>query len=154
MNKGMLYNETDCCKICERSKEDDHAEGCPGDVIDHLVFRATFYGPLCTRSCCGSVEDFETDESLESLIATVARRVQDCVSYTATLSYGTEEGQSIKAEVDAKIKENDEAENLRREAAAAQAKEAVRLKKLAALELERPDLTPEAYAREKEALGG
>lgn len=154
MDKAMLYDCNDCCKICEQYKDADHKPECPGAVIDKMVFRASFYGRLCPCGCCGSVDDSETDESLESLIATVARRVSECVSYKVTLTYGTEEGRSIYAEVQAQIMANDEAENRRREAAAEAAEEKRRQQRLATLELERPDLTPEAYARKKEALSG
>lgn len=154
MDKTMLYNSDDCCKICGRSKDDDHEPECPGGVIDSLRIRVSYAGPNCTRGCCGYTDGCDVVDSVEEAVATAAAMVKDCHRYSVSWAWTASDSHDLYAEVEAKIKANDEAENLRREAAAEAAEEERRQQRLAALELERPDLTPEAYARKKEALGG
>lgn len=155
MDTSLLYTKLDdgdrICKLCEQNVDADyHTDECPGKVLEGATYEIRIDGANCGRGCCGYTHTSVEGPALEPLYAEAATAAPDCVypSYSARLVYEFDnpsdrinaEWKRIKGERDAK----EARETAAREAKArAEAKQRARER----LELERPDLTPEAYAR-------
>lgn len=160
MDLSLLYTTRDdgdrICKLCEANVDSDgHLYACPGIALDKLRFSIRVQGANCGRGCCGYTNETVEADTLESAIEQAASAGSECVrpSYDAHMIYELDDVSSqvqavqLRKRAERKAKEAAEAE-ARRVAELAEAKR----RGLAALELERPDLTPEAYERRKAAI--
>ncbi len=154
MNKEILYNG-DVCKLCGFGHR-DHADDCPGRMIDGATFEVTYEGPRCLRSCCGYIEGSAAGATLEECVTDAAESLTEAARHRceARLVYVLDV--PIDDLVTAKLAALHDAKVAKRKAAELAAeqtrRENERTRALAALEAERGDLTPEAYERRRAAL--
>lgn len=151
MNIDLLYRDGRQCKLCDRSET--HAVDCPGEILERLTYEVTYGGPNCNRSCCGYTDGASSGATLEEAVRRAAGALSETVSHSCEVR--------LVAEIDADIN-NVVREERDRQVAVLKAKEATESAERAArrkaetiahsltsLEMERPDLVPEAYERRK-----
>jgi hypothetical protein len=157
MDLQLLYtkgeNGARLCKLCDQDLDADwHLEECPGLVLDKMTYEIRIDGANCGRGCCGYTHESVEADTLEGAIEQVAVAAPDCVypSYSARLIYDLPDVKDQVNKVWARIKKarniQEAEEKARREA---QARVEAKKRDLERLELERPDLTSEAYGRRK-----
>lgn len=140
------------CKLCELARSDGHAKDCGGRVLDGLYYEILVEGDNCTRGCCGYTNTRVRGASLEMIVEDAVRAGSEAVSP----SFGARAVCDM-ALPNAWLKEARERIEKRRadEEAAEKAKEAAEERKrshayaIEQLECDKPDLSPEGYARRR-----
>jgi len=148
MNKNLMYVDG-ICKICGETNH-EHANDCPGAVIESLTFRGTYEGPNCGRGCCGYTEGEVSGATVQEVFDRCVEGLvnSEAISYHCNISMVSScdlEYPDIADAVNARRKEQHDRELAERAAA-------TRRQKLAKLEAEKADLTPEAYERRLAAI--
>lgn len=149
-----------CCRevidLAYADVPDKHADGCPARALLGLRYVAWIEG----RDVHEAWRPLGTIEAtcLDELTAKIAARVENIHEWDVELrvGYDPELGASIHAGVETAQKARAEAETQRRrdeeERGRRLTRGFTRLKRLADLEVLRPDLTPEGYERQRRAI--
>jgi hypothetical protein len=148
MNKSLMYAEG-IYKICGEANQ-EHTNDCPGAVIESLTFRGTYEGPNCGRGCCGYTEGEVSGETVQEVFDRCVEGLVNSEAITFHCNISMVSGcdleyPDITDAVNAKRKEQQDRKLAVRAAS-------VRQQKLAKLEAEKADLTPEAYERRLSAI--
>lgn len=159
MNIDKLYRyEADgtvqtFCKLCDAHLDfAEHAEDCPGRVLEALQYEIHVEGPNCARSCCGYTDTRVDGPSFEAIAEDAVRAGSDAirVRYAGRVFADVELPSGLIAAAAARIQKREEekkaAEKAQREA---EERAAAHQAALAQLEQDRPDLSEEGYARRK-----
>ena len=154
INLKLLYDDDGFCRLCSLHGG-DHQNECPGSILHNLRYEVTYDGDYCSRGCCGSTRGANTGETLMEAVTATAKDVIECARYNADARIVFEMG-------DAHALVRAEAQRVHDEKKAQEAEEEAREELKAntdaftsavqALESERGDLTPEAYARRMREL--
>ena len=154
------------CLLCGLLEDEDpgtgsfgHEADCPGRLLEGAQWTAHYTYGGCNCGCCRDSRGDNTRDTLEDLAAAVARDTYGKgnpsyldLSLTPHEDWSNELTSRAIA-INTERFETEEAEEAAKaQAAAAATARARQTKALAALEAERPDLTPEAYARRRAAL--
>lgn len=153
-----IYRDTvlKTCKLCDASLSiDEHAEDCPGRVLEGLVYEIKVYGANCTRGCCGYTNTAVSGSDLASIVEDAVRAGSDAVSPSFEARAVFEMGHPHALIEDARRRIEDrrrEAEAKKRVQQETQERLAARAAAYAQLAVDKPDLSEEGYARRRAQL--
>lgn len=144
------------CKLCEASLSiDEHADDCPGRVLEGLVYEIKVEGANCTRGCCGYTNTAVTGSDLASIAEDAVRAGSDAVSPSFEARAVFEMGypksliEAARRRIEA---QRLEAEAKKRTQQETQERLAARAAAYAQLAVDKPDLSEEGYARRRAQL--
>jgi hypothetical protein len=154
INTNLLYDDDGFCRLCSLHGG-DHQDECPGSILHNLRYEVTYDGDLCSRGCCGGARGSNTGDTLMKAVTATARDVAECVRYSveARIIFELPDPHALVRAEAQRIYDEEKARKAEREAREElQANTDAFTSSVQALESERGDLTPEAYARRMREL--
>lgn len=155
INANLVYDEDGFCRLCSLHGG-DHQDECPGSILGRMKYEVRYSGSNCTRGCCGSTRGTSSRDTLEDAVRDAVESVIECVDYSAearvVFSLPVDVYSMMEAERDRIRKAQKDEEEAETTRWALKTNTEAFTASVRALEAERGDLTPEAFARRMREL--
>lgn len=155
INTKLLYDDDGFCRLCSL-RDEEHTDECPGSILHKLRYEITYSGSNCSHGYRQDTHGSNTGDTLMEAVLATAKDLSECGSYRAEARIIFELSDDAKAMVQA------ESERIHKERVARNAAQAARAqlrlhteeftRSVQALEADRDEFKPEAYARRMREL--